>query len=511
MSALDNSTQNCENFQYDTGIWLNTIIEEWGLVCGRSWMISMTQALYMSGFILSYPIFGYLSDRFGRWRSLLIGGLIEVISGFGCAFADSISAFMVFRFLVGLGNAGRTSSSYLVMIEWTGPKWRMHISTLGSLGWVLGYCIMPWICLYFLHFRHMQLFVCFYEIVFIIWLLRIPESPRWLLTHKKFKEAYEVLLNAAKFNGLIIEETRSLVDKPKCRAQLEAKKVGNSLASIAQFEDKELGKSKQASGNISLEPYTLEEFDSKFECLVETIEAKEFTKNEDKLTVIDLFRWKNLRKYLLILFFVWATNSFVYYGIVLGVGNFGGNNLFVSFTIAGLTEFPSMFFTIVCMKFLPRRTTNLIVYLLTGFLCAIQLPLKYYNYPTLQQTSIMLAKLSNSCAFTCILYQTMELFPTSIRQTAYSSCSMVGRFGSILAPFVKELQALTNDSVAPVLYAVLNFFTAGLILLLPETKGSDLHDTLIEAERFKGTDKDKNAELGPAKAIKSANPTISNN
>lgn len=511
-SRLDNQTHKCETFQYDTGIWLSTIIEEWDLVCDRSWMISMTQSLYMAGFIVSYPMFGYMSDRFGRWLSLLVGAMIEVTGGFGCAFSGSIRTFMMFRFLLGLGTAGRTASSYLVMIEWIGPKWRMHISTLGSIGWVLGYCLIPWISLYFLHFRHMQLFICFYELVFIIWLLRIPESPRWLLTHRKFGNAYKVLLNAAKFNGLIKEgeSLKGAEYDPSVKMEYIGKQdtngdIGarlNYSEASHEFSNKNImtqavpRKSENHTTDPS-EPYDLDSYNKRFSCLVDTINAKEFTENEDKLTVIDLFRYNNLRKYLLILFYVWASNSFVYYGIVLTVGDFGGDNLFVSFTISGLTEFPSMFFTIICMKYLPRSTSNLIIYILTGSLCALQVPLKYYDYKYLQLSTIMLAKLTNSCAFTFILYQTMELFPTSIRQTAYSSCSLAGRIGSILAPFVKELAQVTNEFVPPILYASLSFITVVFILLLPETAGSDLHDTLIEAEKFKGTDK-KDIERGSA-------------
>lgn len=510
MSHENNRTLPCKKFNYDKGIWLSTIIDEWDLVCNRSWMISMTQSLYMSGFILSYPIFGYISDRYGRWNSLLIGALIEMSAGFGCAFANSITVFMIFRFLIGFGNAGRTSSSYLVMIEWVGPKWRMPISTLGSLGWIFGYITLPWLTLFFLNFRHMQFFVGLYELVFIIWLLFLPESPRWLLTHRRYEQARQVIFSAAKFNNLIVTNKTNIpalnqrnTSKNNSNIKLNTSnkpngvQLGENLAIYSEnllpitsngkiHED---GSKQDTVHERQVGPYTLEEFDLKFSQLVATIEAKEFSKNEDRLTVLDLIKWKNMRTYLLILSFIWASDSFVYYGIVLRVG---GDNLFVSYTIAGLMEFPSIFFTIVCMKYLPRSTSNLIIFSVTGLLCLAQIPLKYNNYTFLLQSCIMLAKLANSCAFTCILYQTMELFPTSIRQTAYSSCSVAGRVGSILAPFVKELAEKTNEFVPAILYAVLSFVSVCLISILPETKGADLHDTLMEAEKFKGTKPDKN-------------------
>jgi len=483
LSKLDNQYHKCTSFRYDTGIWISTIIDEWDLVCDRSWLISVTQSLYMGGFILSFLMFGYISDRFGRWRSLMLGALIEILSGFGCALSGSVFSFMIFRFLLGLGNAGRSSSSYLIMIEWVGPKWRLHISTLGSLGWVVGYCAMPWLTLFFLHFRHMQLFVCFYELILVIWLLRIPESPRWLLTHKRFDEAHKVLLGAARFNGLVRRGDEN------CRSDAYDLSTTNQEA-LARTKQTDL-ESKGAPPNKQehvphSRPSSVDEFNVKFGHLVDSINSKEFSKNEDRLSILDLFRWSNLRRYALILFFVWAADSFIYYGIALRVGDFGGKNLFITFTIAGLTEMPSMVFTIICMKFLPRKTTNLFILVTTGLLCASQVPLKYYEFYGLQQSTILLAKLFNSCLFTCILYQTMELFPTSIRQTAYSSCSLAGRIGSILAPFIKELAQITNDSVPPIIYATLSFMAAFLIQDLPETKGIDLPDTLLEAEKFKG-------------------------
>lgn len=505
-SSVDNEKHECTSYKYDTGIWMSTIIDEWNLVCDRSWFISLTQSLYMAGFILSYLVFGYLSDRFGRWNGLLLGTTIEILSGFGCAFAGSVTSFMIYRFLLGLGNAGRSSSSYLIMIEWTGKYWRMEISALGSLGWAFGYCLMPWVTLYFLHFRHMQLFVCFYEFVFLIWLLRLPESPRWLLTHRRFDEAYEVLLMAAKFNGLIREDkagdetptstySNNNNSLPQFNGVVNGKLISGVTNKPAQNVDIEMVNHNNQTDERNhhhgrrLQPYTMQEFDLKFKKLSDTISAKEFTKKENKLSIFDLFKWKNLRRYTLIFAFIWAVNSFVYYGIVLNVGDFGAKNLFFAFTYAGMTELPSIAFTIICMKILPRKTTNVFLFSSIFVLCVLQVPLKYYDLKKLQQITMMLAKLFNTCSFTCILYQCIELFPTSIRQTAYSTCSLAGRFGSILAPFIKHLSQKTSNLVPPVIYATLSLMEIILITKIPETKGSDLPDTLLEAERFRGTDK----------------------
>ncbi|KAG9511371.1 Solute carrier family 22 member 1 [Fragariocoptes setiger] len=418
----------CTEWIYNTGVWRSTMIEEWNLVCDRSWLISLSQSCYMASFILAYLIFGPLSDRYGRFPCLLMGATLEVLAGLGCALSTSVTMFIVFRFVLGFGCAGRSSASYLIMIEWVGRKYRMHVSAMGSLGWIVGYCLMPWLVKYFMHFRHLQLLVCAYEFVIIAWLLTIPESPRWLLTHNQLDKARRVLLKAAQTNQ-----------------------------------------------------YALDTFELKFMQFEQTISAKKFAKNEHKPTMIDLFRWPNLRTYTMILFFVWACDSFIYYGIALRMSQFG-RNLFVNFTLAGLTELPATFFAILCMKFMPRRTTNLIIFITTGTCCALMVPVKYYNLYVGLTLLAMMNKMLISIAFISVLYQTIEIFPTTMRQTASSACSLAGRIGSTTAPFIKEMASATNEFVPPLIYATMAFVCAGAIMTLPETRGIELPDTMEEAE-----------------------------
>lgn len=48
----------------------------------------------------------------------------------------------------------------------------------------------------------------------------------------------------------------------------------------------------------------------------------------------------------------------------------------------------------------------------------------------------MISKLAIAVAFDIVYIQTAEIFPTSMRATMLSLCSMFGRIGSIMAPQV---------------------------------------------------------------------------
>lgn len=531
------SGTKCTKFRFDTGIWSSTIIDEWSLVCDQTWLVSFAQSLYMSGFVLAFAVFGLLSDRYGRWKTLFSGACIEVASGLGCASAKSMHVFLMFRFLMGLGCAARSSTAYMVMIECVGPRWRMTVSTLGTLGWIVGYCTMPWFQLYFVHFRRTQMFVCFYEFIFILLMYWLPESPRWLLTQRKFDQAYHALFKMAKFNGLIIEDDDcnsnsnnnnnqnswhglNVFDKQASKSHHTTDAWPLTNLKDINVHPKDLSNNKNSSNSKSgsvgfvnepkqtdpnilapievdyvncfrmfkqhFEPYTRNQFDIKFATLVDHMNKKEYKPNENRLSLIDLFKMKNLRKYSIILYISWMSNSFIYYGLALGVGEFGGGkNLFVDFTIAGLIEIPSCVFTIFFMKTMPRRATSIFIYSTTGTLCALLYLFRQFHISAPQLALAMLAKLFITCAFNVLLYQTIELYPTSLRQTAYSSCSLAGRLGSISAPFSKDLGRLTNEQVPFILNILLVWNSAFMAFWLPETKGIDMPDTLLEAEKIK--------------------------
>lgn len=71
---------------------------------------------------------------------------------------------------------------FFLVLEIVGPKYRTQVQLTYEFGFFASYLAMPWMQYYVRHFRHMQLMATFYELLFVYWIWRLPESPRWQLT-----------------------------------------------------------------------------------------------------------------------------------------------------------------------------------------------------------------------------------------------------------------------------------------------------------------------------------------
>ena len=104
----------------------------------------------------------------------------------------------------------------------------------------------------------------------------------------------------------------------------------------------------------------------------------------------------------------------------------------------------------------------------------------------------LIGKFGASASFGIVYLYTAELYPTQIRSTAVGMCSMMARIGGFAAPQV----AIFLPKVAPD-YPYLTMLILGscsilgglLSLLLPETLGSLLPETITDVQSFKHNNK----------------------
>ncbi|CAH1228035.1 SLC22A5 [Branchiostoma lanceolatum] len=101
------STTGCtEGWEYDRSQYHSSVVMQYNLVCERAWLRELAQSIFMAGVATGGFIFGVLSDRCGRHRTLLVCVLLLVTCGTGLAFTSNLAAFIALRFILGAAQNG---------------------------------------------------------------------------------------------------------------------------------------------------------------------------------------------------------------------------------------------------------------------------------------------------------------------------------------------------------------------------------------------------------------------
>lgn len=87
-----------------------------------------------------------------------------------------------------------------------------------------------------------------------------------------------------------------------------------------------------------------------------------------------------------------------------------------------------------------------------------------------------------SVVATCNYIYTSELFPTVVRNMGMGACSMSMRIGSMVAPFIANL-AVTLPWLPTIVFGIAPITGAVVCILLPETKGTALPDSISEVNK----------------------------
>lgn len=90
-------------------------------------------------------------------------------------------------------------------------------------------------------------------------------------------------------------------------------------------------------------------------------------------------------------------------------------------------------------------------------------------------------------SFGTLYIYTVEIFPTNLRQSLLSTCSMFGRIGSMIAPQT-PLLAKVWTPLPMILFGCLGISSAITSLQFPETLNNELPNTLEEAMNMQGND-----------------------
>jgi sugar porter (SP) family MFS transporter len=163
----------------------------------EGWAVSVVLIGCMFGAGLAGPI----SDRIGRRRFMLISAVLFLVSAVGCALPRTITEFVIFRFVGGLGIGSAAVLSPLYIAEIAPARVRGALVSVNQLAIVTGILLAYFVNWVFAgagpaNWRWMFAMGAVPSILFFLLLLGVPESPRWLVKNGREDEARTVLTRA---------------------------------------------------------------------------------------------------------------------------------------------------------------------------------------------------------------------------------------------------------------------------------------------------------------------------
>ncbi|XP_064196530.1 solute carrier family 22 member 16 [Anguilla rostrata] len=418
------------NFFFDRSGVQESIVTDWGLVCEREWLAKLCQPVFMMGVLVGAVIFGDVADRVGRRPILMLTSLCQFVFGVSVGLTGNYYAFMILRFLLAMVSSGYLVVVFVYVTEFTGIKVRvwtsMHVHACFAVGVMVvalvGYLVRVW-WVY-------QIVLSLSTAPFLLFCWKFPETPFYLLTKGRYREAQDLLDAIARFNGL------------------------PATLTVADLVD-----AKQ-DGLLVKDPELSEE------------------KPEKKFSILDLFCSWSMACRTLIVWSVWFIGSLGYYVFSLGSVNLGGNQ-YINLFLAGAVELPSYVIACLAMERVGRKKTCAPSLLLGGVVCMLIIFVPK-DMEVLVIILSMTGKFAVAIAFGLIYLYTCELYPTIIRSLAVGSGSMMCRVGSVVAPFCVYLVDIWIY-LPQLIVGVLALAVGVLTLWLPETLGQPLTNTLEEA------------------------------
>ncbi|KAK5650952.1 hypothetical protein RI129_001981 [Pyrocoelia pectoralis] len=431
-NITDKCSTNCSDVIYDRSVFTETIQTQWNLICDKSQLPYLAQTITICGIMVGSFLFGMLSDKYGRRNPLIYGVILQLMSSGAIAFAPWFWLFVILRFTAAIATGGVMVTSFVLIMELIGVKWRTQLGVICHVPYNLGQPSLALIAYFFRDWHHIQLAITLPCLLLLSYYWIVPESPRWLLATRKPDKAIEVMQKAAHCNKLQSNSIEGDVDK----------------------------------------------------FMRKTVEKHE------KGHFFDLFRRRNMRIRTICISTNWFVCGMCFYGGVQYIGQLGGN-IFINITISGLFQLPGTLSAMWFTQYFGRRYTLIASNILTAlfFLLISVVPSNLNLVITLLGSVGMFGM---AISFTTAYIYSAELFPTIIRNRGVAICSISARIGSMITPFIVGL-AVIKPWLPSVNFCIAPIFSAGLAYCLPETRGIKLPETFEDVDVFgKSSEDDPN-------------------
>ena len=116
------------------------------------------------------------------------------------ALAPNFSTFAAFHFFGAVGQVGVFQTAFILSVECVGEAYRVLCGVIIELFFVLGEALVPLAGYLAGSWRSTILWLMVPSLIPLLYWPLFPESPRWLLSRKKYVEAQRIVTKMAKYN-----------------------------------------------------------------------------------------------------------------------------------------------------------------------------------------------------------------------------------------------------------------------------------------------------------------------
>ncbi|KAH8346625.1 hypothetical protein KR084_007129 [Drosophila pseudotakahashii] len=431
-SASNRTKTTCQNgWSYDKTWYESTIPTDHNWVCAKDLFVTNVFVVGRVTEVAGSFILGQMGDSYGRRFVYYISVVFCSLGRLGSIMCtSSYTWFLIMSGIVGLTVNSLFQSPQIIGMEISREEDRSRIAFFMSCGWSIGTTLMPLLYWWLRHWDSFMWLTSIPTAMILFFSKYVIESPRWLISKQRFREAIVQLQKIAKINGHRFDMT-----------------------------EKELA-----------EIYSREKQDVTY-------------------GIASLFAGWRLARNTIIMGFSWCVVAVSYFTLVLFSSRMAGNP-FLNFLYQSIVEIPAYVVGRHMGDTYGRRFTNSISFLISFVTC---LPIIVYatdeRYENLMIYLATFIKFLNALTFFTVNLQCLEIYPTCMRQTGVALGTILANAIGVLAPYLVYL-GTTVDIRAPYYILGILFLLGGIgVLFLPETLHKKLPDTIEEAGHFGKHDK----------------------
>lgn len=177
-------------------------------IAGNAKLQGLAMSVALLGCLVGAMTAGTLADRYGRKPLLEVASIMFVLSSFGTGYFDAFSLFLLSRFVSGVGIGLASGLSPMYIAEVAPAHIRGKLVTLNQFTIVLGILaaqVINWLIAEPIENNTLDTWNCqfgwrwmfwagaFPALAFLLLLIFIPESPRWLSMRGENNRAKKIL------------------------------------------------------------------------------------------------------------------------------------------------------------------------------------------------------------------------------------------------------------------------------------------------------------------------------